>query len=237
MEENSYRRLDSVCSPMWTTATMSRMERRKPAGQAWVGGWAGGQAGNVDSLSAVSAQRRRRQDRAVPCMPARSICLCFCPTPTHPAPPPPTHTHTVDVRRNVDGRATHARGPAPRLDPVALHGGDEAQRGVGHRRHRPTKVEAVGKAVDVERGVHRPAAVGGDGWRRRAGAAGGGGGRRGGRLREQGRRGSQVASWGAGGRDRDTNPAPPLKPHLTAAAAPAPATAAAALTWQRWAAL
>lgn len=36
----------------------------------------------------------------------------------------------------------------------------QAQRGVGHLVHLPPKVEAVGKAVDVEGGVHRPAWLG-----------------------------------------------------------------------------
>lgn len=52
-------------------------------------------------------------------------------------PPPP---RAVYVRRYVDGCPADARGPPARLDPVALHGGNQAQRGVGHAVHLAPKV-------------------------------------------------------------------------------------------------
>ena len=56
-----------------------------------------------------------------------SVCCHPCVVPKQqalrrPAPARPCPRPTVDVRRDVDGGAADARGAAPRLDPVALHG-------------------------------------------------------------------------------------------------------------------
>jgi len=54
---------------------------------------------------------------------------------------------TMDVARDVQRGATDAGRAAPRLQPVALHGRDQAQRCVGHLVHLLAKIQPVGEAV------------------------------------------------------------------------------------------
>jgi hypothetical protein len=64
---------------------------------------------------------------------------------------------TVDVAGDVERCTTDSCRASPGLQPVALHGGDQAQSCVGHLMHLLAKVESVSKAMQKEAGVHRPA--------------------------------------------------------------------------------
>lgn len=67
-------------------------------------------------------------------------------------------TRTVNVGCNVESGSTDAGRAAACLEPVALHGGNQVQGCVHNLVHLLAEVEGGCKAVQVEAGVHRPAA-------------------------------------------------------------------------------
>ena len=58
---------------------------------------------------------------------------------------------------DVECSSTEARGPPASLQPILLHGADQAQGSVCNETHAAAKIQAVRKAVNVQARVNRPA--------------------------------------------------------------------------------
>lgn len=66
----------------------------------------------------------------------------------------------MDVGGDEEGGAADAGGAAAGLHPVALHAGHQPQRSIGHRVELVAHAQPVGKPVQVQARVHRPALQG-----------------------------------------------------------------------------
>ena len=66
----------------------------------------------------------------------------------------------MHVTSNVQGSSTKAGGASAGLEPILLHGAHEPQRSVRNLPHVAAKLQAIGKAVNVQAWVHRPAGAG-----------------------------------------------------------------------------